>query len=290
HRSVVLKVRDNHKWAEYRLPKSSFTYDGINGVNTEWPRIRKIGKEGYLMTMHGMFWKFPKTFSHNNTSGIRPLSSYLKIVGDYTWRNDQIVLGTDDASTFSSRFVETATHSNLWFMKPGELQKLGPKSGFGGVWINDRVLKSSPSSPFLLAGFEHKVLHLAHQSDHNVTFNLEIDRKGNNRWEKYTEISVGEKGYVYHIFPTGFNATWLRISTDTDAENVTAYFVFSERDRVQQDNSRFTSLPNQANPGQSIYHGIIRPGTTDAIDLQFVAYETASDGQTRETGYYEVNG
>lgn len=41
---------------------------------------REIGEPDLLMTMHGMFWKFPRTFSLANSAGIAPLSTYLKVV------------------------------------------------------------------------------------------------------------------------------------------------------------------------------------------------------------------
>lgn len=291
HRSVVLRVRDNHQWSEYRLPKNSFTYDGINGFNTEWPRIREVGKAGYLMTMHGMFWKFPGSFTSANSKGIEPLSSFLKIVGDYAWWNDHIVLGTDDASTFGNRFVEKATHSNLWFLKPDELLKLGPKNGFGGVWINEPVSGSVPSSPFLLSGFDNKVLHLAHSSDRAVRFSIETDMQGKNQWKKHKEITVGKEGYTYYLFPPGFNAAWVRISTDTDAENVTAYFIFSEKSKNAGTANPFLSIPDiRSSRKETVHHGLVRPATDDKLNLQFVAYETGPNGKTRETGYYEVNG
>ena len=53
----------------------------VHGWNTT-ACIREI-KRVYLMTMHGMFWRFPETFSGTNTAGIRPLSTYLKIIGDF---------------------------------------------------------------------------------------------------------------------------------------------------------------------------------------------------------------
>ena len=73
YRSVILAIREPDKgWSYYRLPKASFAYDGAHGWNTEWPRIRNVAPEGaepeYLMTMHGMFWHFPGTFSTANSS------------------------------------------------------------------------------------------------------------------------------------------------------------------------------------------------------------------------------
>src|SRR5690606_29233815 len=35
--SVILKVLENGTWYDYRLPKASFTYDGLHGHFTEWP-------------------------------------------------------------------------------------------------------------------------------------------------------------------------------------------------------------------------------------------------------------
>lgn len=101
HKSILVGVRDNGSWSFFRLPKASHSYDGAHGWNTEWPRIRDIGTPSspdYLMTMHGMFWKFPSSFSASNSAGIRPRSSYLKVIGDYTRWNGKLVFGCDDAA------------------------------------------------------------------------------------------------------------------------------------------------------------------------------------------------
>src|SRR5690606_39356188 len=102
HKSVLLGTRSQGKgWSFYRLPKASHSYDGAHGWNTEWPRIRNIGTDNapdYLMTMHGLFWRFPGTFSATNAAGIRPRSAYLKVVGDFTRWQDGLVFGTDDSA------------------------------------------------------------------------------------------------------------------------------------------------------------------------------------------------
>ena len=72
HRSLILMVRDRGAWQSYRLPKASHAYDGAHGWNTEWPRIRDIGEDALLMTMHGSFWRFPKTFRPANSAGVAP--------------------------------------------------------------------------------------------------------------------------------------------------------------------------------------------------------------------------
>ena len=58
HRSLILAVLDAGKWHSYRLPKATHSYDGAHGFNTEWPRIRDIGEQDLLMTMHGAFGTF----------------------------------------------------------------------------------------------------------------------------------------------------------------------------------------------------------------------------------------
>ena len=50
------------------------------------------------MTMHGMFWRFPGQFTADNSAGIRPRSAYLKVIGDFTRWNDQLVFGCDDSA------------------------------------------------------------------------------------------------------------------------------------------------------------------------------------------------
>ncbi|MCF6358778.1 MAG: hypothetical protein L3J54_13330, partial [Draconibacterium sp.] len=128
HKSIILGVRNPETgWDFYRLPKASHSYDGAHGWNTEWPRIRDIGTKetpDYLMTMHGMFWKFPENFTAKNSSGIRPRSAYLKVIGDYARWNNQLVFGCDDSAQkeFLNKRKQKGniegpgqSNSNLWF-------------------------------------------------------------------------------------------------------------------------------------------------------------------------------
>ena len=165
-KSVILAVTTNgNDWAYYRLPKASHCYDGAHGWNTEWPRIRDVGfGDGtYLATMHGTFWKFPQDFSPANPKGIRPLSTYLKVIGDFCHWQDRIVFGCDDQA--QNEFLGKRTlkkdapkrdrsQSNLWFVKPEEMKTFGPPSGEGWVWLHEDVKKGQISDPFLFAGYD----------------------------------------------------------------------------------------------------------------------------------------
>ena len=165
-KSVILGVTTNgSEWAYYRLPKASHAYDGAHGWNTEWPRIRDVGfGDGTLLaTMHGTFWRFPRDFSPAKPNGIRPISTYLKVIGDFCRWGDRIVFGCDDQA--KSEFLGKRglkkgaprverSQSNLWFVKPDELKSFGPPSGEGYVWLNEDVKAGDLSEPYLHAGYE----------------------------------------------------------------------------------------------------------------------------------------
>ncbi|MDO8943752.1 MAG: hypothetical protein Q7U75_11250, partial [Desulfobacterales bacterium] len=163
HRSLILMLLDKGVWHSYRLPKASHAYDGAHGWNTEWPRIRDIGESELMMTMHGMMWRFPKTFSFEQSAGIAPRSTYLRVVGDFARWQERIVFGCDDSA--KSEFLNTRrakgkiagpgrSQSNLWFVEPSRLDSLGVPIGRGGVWIRDDVKANETSEPYLFSGFD----------------------------------------------------------------------------------------------------------------------------------------
>jgi len=163
-KSVILSVTtDGVAWVDYRLPKASHAYDGAHGWNTEWPRIRDIGEKDLLATMHGTFWRFPRDFSPAKPNGIRPLSTYLKVIGDFCRWGDRVVFGCDDQA--KSEFLgkrslkkgaprRDRSQSNLWFVKPDDLTTFGPPSGEGWVWLREDVAAGAVSDPFLYAGYD----------------------------------------------------------------------------------------------------------------------------------------
>jgi len=233
---------DNGTWHSYRLPKASHCYDGAHGWNTEWPRIRDIGETSLLMTMHGMFWRFPKTFSAANSTGIAPRSSYIRVIGDFTRWQDKIVLGCDDTATnefFNTRLVKGKiagpgqSQSNLWFLPPSRLDQFGPPIGRGAIWINDPIKANTASEPFLFSGFDQRTLHLAHNSSEELTFTFEIDKAGNNVWTRLRDIKVPANGYAHTAFTPTEKAAWVRIKSDKAASKATAFLQFANTDQRQ---------------------------------------------------------
>ena len=235
HRSLILQVLDHGAWHSYRLPKSSHSYDGAHGWNTEWPRIRDIGETDLLMTMHGAFWRFPKNFDATHSAGIVPRSNYLKVIGDFARWNEKVVLGCDD--TAQSEFLNKRkakgalagpgqSQSNLWFIDPAQLDRLGPPIGRGAVWLNEPVKADAPSDAFLFAGYDHRLLHLAHDAPTAVTFTLEVDRLGNNTWSELRRVEVPAGGYAFTEFSPSETGAWVRVRASRDCAHATATFSY----------------------------------------------------------------
>jgi len=240
HKSLILMLLDRGAWHAYRLPKASHTYDGAHGWNTEWPRIRDIGEPDLLMTMHGMFWRFPRTFSQARSSGVTPRSTYLRVVGDFARWENRVVFGSDD--TAKSEFTNTRiakgriaapgqSQSNLWFVEPSRLDRLGVPIGRGGVWVQEDVRGREPSEPFLFSGFEQRMVHLAHESGSEVRFTFEVDRAGDGNWTTLRSVTVPARGYVPVSFGDGERAAWVRVTADRECRRATAFFQYSNVDR-----------------------------------------------------------
>lgn len=220
NRSLRLKLLDDGKWHTYLLPKSSFNNDAIHGWYTEWPRIRQLSGDDWMMDMHGMFFDFPPTFSAANTAGLSPIGSHLRYIPDFCEWNGRLVLATDETSIQENPRAGQP-QSNLWFGTWDDLREWGPGSGYGGPWINDAVAANVPSHPFLVNGFKERTLHLVVHDQSEVTIRIEVDYDGRGDWRTYKDLSVA--GYVPFIFPETFQAQWVRLRPDRDCI-ATGYF------------------------------------------------------------------
>jgi len=212
-KSVILAVATKgNVWTYFRLPKASHCYDGAHGWNTEWPRIREAGLGGndLLATMHGTFWRFPKDFSPMQPNGIRPISTYLKVIGDFCYWKDapnggSIVFGCDDHAKCEflgkrklkadQPKIERST-SNLWFVKPDELKNFGPPSGEGWVWCNEDVKAGDVSDPYLWAGYSER---------------------------KFTFTDASGKSVPHELVHEG---DWVRVKALADVKGASAHFVY----------------------------------------------------------------
>nr|WP_051012647.1 hypothetical protein [Cecembia lonarensis] len=238
HKSILVGVRDRSQWSFYRLPKASHSYDGAHGWNTEWPRIRDIGtpdNPDYLMTMHGMFWRFPSGFSSKSAIGIRPRSAYLKIIGDFTRWKDQLVFGTDDSAQKEFLNLRKAkggiegpgqSNSNLWFTSTDLPDELGPSEANGAVWLSENVKAGELSESFLFAGWTNRSVWILNEGSSETEFVFEVEIEGNNTWKSLTSQKV-RPGETHLInFPSNEKGEWIRVRTDKDTK-ATVHFSYN---------------------------------------------------------------
>lgn len=277
HRSLILMLLDEGKWHSFRLPKGSHSYDGAHGWNTEWPRIREIGEgDRLLATMHGTFWAFPKTFSAKNTAGIMPRSNYLKVIGDFCLWNDHVVFGCDDTAKneflnkrkAKGEIAAPQSQSNLWFVKPGQIDRLGPAIGRGAVWLRENVKAGVATDPYLISGYRKKGLHLSRDGSQAAVITMEVDRKGNGAWEKVREVKLA--GSADWIDLSGVTGTWIRLTSSVDLGNATAAFVFSADDgRGVSPDPMFSGLAGPAE--KNVIGGPVRARDKNKRTLAFAA-------------------
>jgi len=293
HRSLILMLREAGGWHSYRLPKASHCYDGAHGWNTEWPRIRDIGEEAWLMTMHGSFWRFPRTFSVANTRGIAPRSTYLKVVGDFCRWGDRVVLGCDD--TARSEFLNQhplkgdlagpgRSQSNLWFVEPSRLDEWGPVLGRGAVWLSDDVRAGEASEPYLLNGFAERSLYLAHEADQAASFDVEVDRRGDGTWQRIDRLMVPARSGLWWEISKDRVGVWLRLVPDVDVVRATAFFHYRGRDhRGEQASGIFGGLATCDEGGMT--GGVLHVGGGEDPTLRFMAR-----GEGGGLGSYDLDG
>lgn len=298
HKSIVVGVRNDGGWSFFRLPKASHSYDGAHGWNTEWPRIRNVGtadSPDYLMTMHGMFWSFPATFQRKNTKGIRPRSAYLKVIGDFTRWNSQLVFGCDDSAQkeFLNKRPQKGgiegpgqSNSNLWFTTLQKPDELGPATASGAVWLKEEVPTNSHSEPFLFAGWPERKAWIQNHSTADASLTFEVDREGTGHWEaiKQIDLEAGEGSWL--VFASEEKAEWIRAKSQTQA-TLSLLFTFSAHEvRSTEANAKFQGL---AGVGEGEAMGGLLYGLGDDRRALGIAATSFRPTGTKDNGYYELD-
>lgn len=299
HKSVLVGVRDPDKWSFYRLPKASHSYDGAHGWNTEWPRIRDVGTEekpDYLMTMHGMFWRFPKTFTAQNAMGIRPRSAYLKVIGDFTRWNNQLVFGCDDSAQrefLNKRSVKGniegpgQSNSNLWFTSFELPDQLGPTTAAGAVWLKELVKPDQPSEPFLFAGWPKRIAWIKNEGSNNVSFAFETDIKGDGTWSILKAIAVAPGNSALVEFSENDPGEWIRATTNLPT-TATVHFYFDDEEKRKNNPDKIFNGLSDVTENKTM-GGLIYGLGDNRRAMGMLALDFKGSRRS-EVGYYELNG
>lgn len=219
--SVLFWALVNGKWQRYRLPKA--THSMSHAWQTEWMRIREVETEHYLMDIQGMFYELQPIAFEGHIWGVKPVCQHLRIIPDYcAFRGLFAVGGNQTTPNRDNNAVAGQPQAGLWFGKTDDLWTWGRPQGWGGPWWKSDVKKGMPSDPFLLTGFEHKMLHI--NTDRAAEIDVDIDFMGNGTWHRYERIAVPAEGYAKHIFPSGFSAHWVRLTPLSDCRATASFF------------------------------------------------------------------
>ncbi len=299
HKSVIIGARSPDTWSFFRLPKSSHSYDGAHGWNTEWPRIRNIGTEDspdYLMTMHGMFWKFPGKFGINNSTGIRPRSAYLKVVGDFARWNEKLVFGCDDSAQkeFLNKRKQKGniegpgqSNSNLWFNALDKPDRLGPSTASGAVWLNDQVEATEYSESFLFSGWSIRSCWIQHSSSSPVEVVFEVDEDGTGNWVQYKSLFVKPSEPVFIEFGPSDQGEWIRAKPRSQLKQATLSFHYTDSEKRGTNPDPIfqglTPIEDSASIGGLLY-GL--GANRRVLGVSTCHFEKDS---MRYTGYYELD-
>lgn len=301
HKSVILGVRSSATgWSFFRLPKASHTYDGAHGWNTEWPRIRNVGTTttpDYLMTMHGLFWRLPSSFSTVNTAGVRPRAAYLKVVGDFTRWQDGLVFGTDDSAQkefLNKRKIKGGiegpgqSNSNLWFTSLDKPDRLGPNTAAGAVWLREEVHSNAISEPFLFAGWDERAVWASNEGTKKTMLAFEVDKTGNGQWTelKTLVLQPGENAHI--VFSSTDAGEWIRVK-NTETARLTVQFTYTDKGRFDQlDAALFDGMAAISDDGP-MTAGLLYGLGNNRRALGLLAGTISAD-KFSEIGYYELGG
>jgi len=219
--SAILKALVRGKWLTYRLPKASHTFDHY--WQTEWTRIREVETERYLMDCHGMFYELSPVAFHDAIWGVRPICTHLRMVPDFCSFRGFFVMAGNEAAAAGGNLLSPQPQSGIWFGHTDDLWRFGKPQGWGGPWRNSPVKAGQASDPFLMTGFDKKVLHLHQEGAASADFTVEVDFLGHGFWQRYTTLHLASGEYTYHTFPTGFSAHWVRIRSGKDCKASTEF-------------------------------------------------------------------
>ena len=217
--SVVLWALVKGKWQRYRLPKSSQAFN--HAWQTEWMRIREVETEHYLLDIHGGMFELQPIAFEDRIWGIKPICQHLRIIPDYTSFRGMLALGGNQTTpNADNNSVVGQPQAGIWFGVTDDLWKWGKPAGWGGVWRKSTVKKGEVSEPYLMTGYDKKVLHLKAGGP----VRIEVDFLGDGSFETYS-TSAGT-GYRAIVFPVGFSAHWVRLVSEVDT-TATAEFHYT---------------------------------------------------------------
>jgi hypothetical protein len=263
----------------YRLPKLDSRYEAP--FASGWARgFREVVTERELLNAHGTFYEIPR----DGSGGIRrmkPITTHGKRISDYAaWRGLFAVSGISDSAPQTDTVVKNNDGTAaLWLGEVDDIWRMGEPRGIGGPWLNTAISAGSASDPYLMYGYDRKVLELSHAADKPVVFTIEVDFLADGSWSEYEQFPVNPGQTVSHVFPEGFHAHWVRLVADTTttATGQFAYGPVSVRDRFL-DWARDHGLPTGGGRGMLADRDADKDGLSALQEFVFGTDPRRADG------------
>lgn len=212
----------------YRLPKGDPSFDVETASG--WRRgVREVVTERELMNIHGTFYELPRDFTGGGIERIVPITTHNLDIFDFaSWRGMLVLSGVVEGGAHDGHYLESDDgRVGLWFGNVDDLWSFGAPAGVGGPWKDTAVSAGVASDPYLMAGYNDKVLQLSHDEESTVSFTVEVDFLGTNEWHIYDTLSVEPGEVLTHVFEAGYSAHWVRLTSDTSTK-ATSWFIYGE--------------------------------------------------------------
>ncbi len=211
----------------YRLPIGNPIYQAHPEILNQQRTSPEVTTERDLFQCAGTFYELPA----RNAGGfakIRPIATHPLFVQDYcSWRGLLVLSGVAVGDNVTNSHIIRSSDGlcAVWLGAVDDLWTLGKPVGRGGPWTQSQVRPGEPSDPYLLTGYDHKVLTLSHDADTPVTFRLEVDISGTGNWHMFHTLDIPPRGKSEFTFPPAFEAYWIRLVA-SDNCLATAEFVY----------------------------------------------------------------
>ena len=214
--SSVLVIDDSGR--RWRLPISNPALKDLT-ENGRLRTCREVSTERDLLSLMGTFYELPAE-NADGFARIRPVSSHPYAINDYCSYRGMLVMSgvSKDAASKQNRHIVTDKNGKaaVWTGVIDDLWNLGKPVGKGGPWNHSKVSANEPSDPYLFGFYDKRSMKLSNDGDCNATFRVQLDPDGSGSWMNYASCTVKPGETVNYIFPTGLQARWLRIVSDSD--------------------------------------------------------------------------
>ncbi|MGC4004144.1 MAG: hypothetical protein QM811_13900 [Pirellulales bacterium] len=214
------------KGIAFRLPRGQFKTVVPAGSERT---VREAVSERYLANIQGTFFEIPRAEGagkeHLDWRHIKPVTTHNRAIADFgTWRWP-LGPGRRRRRRRDRAHVKGTGDAKLWFGAIDDLWKFGKPTGEGGPWKDSAVTAKTPSDPYLMTNYDKKTLTFKHDAKTPVKVTVELDLANNGSWRVYESFEVAPNSTFKHEFPAGFQAHWVRFTTDRDCQ-ATAWLTY----------------------------------------------------------------